>query len=116
MIGEAALVPPNWYQPPLDLTRTPVAGSATADTSACMRFEQPESVCQDGLGSYGEQPLPAPPWLVTLPHALSLQPLVLESLTRLVPPTATTYWEADGNWATLAEVTGGGVGLYLPVQ
>ena len=51
------------------------------------------SCCQDGFGSYGEQPLPAPP--EALPQAVSLQP-VPELPVRLVPPTATTYGDDAG--------------------
>jgi hypothetical protein len=57
-MGEEALVPPTSFQPPLPFvvsyTATPVAGSASADTSLSMRFEQPlrpSEVCQDGCGS-----------------------------------------------------------------
>ena len=59
-------------------------GSATAETSATVRRAQPVSVCQEGLGSYAEQPLPAPF------HAVSDQPRAFELGLRLVPPTATT--------------------------
>ena len=41
-------------------TATPVFGSATAETSATVRFAHPPSVCQDGLPMYALQPLPAP--------------------------------------------------------
>ena len=54
MIGEATLVPPNTVQPPepyVSYTATPVAGSATAETSATVRREQPVSVWNDGFAS-----------------------------------------------------------------
>ncbi len=60
-----------------------------------VRFAQPESCCQEGLGSYAEQPLPAPEWPTT-PQADSVHPRVLESDARLVPPTATTVGETAG--------------------
>src|SRR5215469_11179126 len=101
MIGDAALVPPNTFQPPAweSYVATPVAGSATAETSATVRLEQPVSSCQDGLGSYAEQPEPAPamPLGVTVPHHTdSVQPRELLALVRVVPPTAVTYCEAAG--------------------
>jgi len=68
MIGDETLVPPNCSQPTLPLlsavesyTATPVLGSATAETSATVRFVQPASCCQDGFGSYAEHPEPVPP-------------------------------------------------------
>ncbi len=60
-------------------------GSASADTSATVRFEQPEPVCQDGLGSNAEQPEPAPD------HAVSLHPRKFDARVSDVPPTAVTY-------------------------
>ena len=68
-----------------------VVGSASAETSATVRFAQ-ESVtgCQPGLGSTVEQPAPEPD------HTLSLQPLTLPALVRLVPPTAVTNGEDAG--------------------
>jgi len=65
-----------------------------------VRFAQLASCCQVGFGSYREQPLPAPHSCATLPQADSVQPRVLVSWARLVPPTATTYGEAAG-YATL---------------
>src|ERR1035437_387660 len=99
MIGAAALVPPMpTRQSPFQKPLTPVAGSATAETSDCVRCDpHPESSCQAGLASK-EQPLPGPP--KALPQADSVQPRALESLLRLVPPTAITYDEAAG-YATL---------------
>src|SRR5262245_29209698 len=93
MIGAETLVPPNTFQPPswkVSYTATPVAGSATAATSATVRLEQPLSLCHAGYASYSEQPLPAPL------HTDSDQPRALESRTRLVPPTAVTYCDAAG--------------------
>ena len=49
-------------------TATPVKGSATAEMSACILFAQPLSVCQDGLDSYCEQPLPPPAELINCPR------------------------------------------------
>ena len=78
MIGAAALVPPMIDQvgvlPIVRTTATPVKGSATAEMSACILFAQPLSVCQDGLGSYCEQPLPPPAEWVKSPQAVSVQP------------------------------------------
>ena len=54
MIGDATLVPPNTVQPPEpyeSYTATPVAGSATAETSAIVRLVQPVSVWNDGFVS-----------------------------------------------------------------
>jgi hypothetical protein len=54
MIGEATLVPPNTVQPPEpyeSYTATPVAGSATAETSAIVRREQPVSCWNEGFAS-----------------------------------------------------------------
>ena len=48
------------------------------------------SVCQDGLASYFEQPLPAPF------HTVSVQPRERLSRLSVVPPTAVTYGEAAG--------------------
>src|SRR5262249_26017722 len=94
MIGDATLVPPKTSQPPLcfevQYTETPVLGSAIAEPSATVRFEQPLSVCHAGLGSYALHPLPAPL------HAVSLQPRAFELLEREVPPTAVTYCDAAG--------------------
>src|SRR5919202_3563404 len=83
MIGDDALFPPTVTQAPANRTFTPVSGSATADTSATVRFAQPASVCQDGLGSKALQPLPAPD------HADSVQPRAVD-VARVsdVPPTA----------------------------
>src|ERR671936_952584 len=92
MIGDEALVPPTVNHRPAKSTATPVFGSATAETSATVRREHPESVCQEGFVTWELQPLPAPL------HALSDQPRrVAPSAVRLVPPTATTYREAAGN-------------------
>ena len=60
-------------------------GSATADTSATVRFAQPVSFCQLGFALYAEQPLPAPD------QADSVQPREEEPpVVRCVPPTAVT--------------------------
>src|SRR5487761_1133744 len=89
MTGDATLVPPTSTQPPAPLpyTATPVDGSATADTSATVRFWQPVSRCQAGLPSYAEQPDPVP----CPPEA------VLVSRVTVVPPTEVTSGEAAGN-------------------
>src|SRR5882724_13634636 len=95
MIGAAALVPPNTSQPPrpnVSYTETPVAGSATADTSAMARLVQWVSggpICQPGCGSKEEHPEPAPA------HACSVKRVVVPR-NREVPPTATTYGEDAG--------------------
>src|SRR6266542_9630 len=65
MIGADTLVPPALNQGPPRTPKvwyiaTPVAGSATALTSATVRPEQPPSVCHDGFGNTLEQPLPVP--------------------------------------------------------
>jgi hypothetical protein len=67
-----------------DRTRVGDLGLATAETSATVRFVQPESAWKLGLAMYALQPLPLPL------HALSVQPREFEALTRLVPPTAIT--------------------------
>ena len=112
MSGELRLVPPTWAQPSrpcatpssirtsqllldpqllyVSYTPRPELGSASAETSATVRLAQPVSCCQDGLGSYDEQPLPAPD------HALSVQPRELDAWVSVVPPTAVTYCEAAG--------------------
>ena len=70
---------------------TPLAGSATIDTSAIERFAQPGSRCHDGLTIIVLQPLPEPL------HALSSQPrALLELRVRVVPPTAVTCGDAAG--------------------
>src|SRR6266702_350531 len=90
MIGDATLVPPNTCQLPCTNTATPVFGSATADTSATVRWAQPVSVWNAGFGSKAEQPLPAPD------HAVSDQPRALESWNSDVPPTEVTKGDAAG--------------------
>jgi hypothetical protein len=92
MIGEATLVPPKIYQAPLYVTHTPVDGSATAETSATVRREQPLSACQVGLEEKALQPLPAP--LHTVSVALRVP--VFPDCCKLVPPTAVTYGEEAG--------------------
>src|SRR5262249_24951478 len=97
MIGDEALVPPytaHPLKPNVWYTATPVAGSATAATSATVRIEQPLSVCQAGLASTIEQPLPGPPKVLC--QTDSDQPRALTSRTRAVPPTAVTYCDAAG--------------------
>jgi hypothetical protein len=95
MIGAAALVPANSCQPVspnVSYTATPVAGSATADTSAMARLLHRVSggpICQPGCGSKAEQPEPAPP------HACSVKRVVVPRIKE-VPPTATTYGDAAG--------------------
>src|SRR5262245_7636688 len=94
-MGEEALVPPYTVQPLAPKvwnTATPVAGSATADTSASARREQlVVTVCQLALASKLEQPEPAPF------HAVSVQPRLLLAVRSEVPPTAVTNWEVAGN-------------------
>src|ERR671930_2046024 len=90
MIGDEALVPPTVNKRPEKKTATPVFGSATAETSATVRREQPVSVCQAGFASNALQPLPAPL------HALSVQPRVDELRVSEVPPTAVRKRDAAG--------------------
>src|SRR4051794_12537868 len=99
MIGLAALVPPNTCQTDRggsamagEKMASPVLGSGTAARSATARLPQPVgSVCQTGLGSMAERPLPAPS------HAASLQPRgVAASRVSVVPPTAVTLGDAAG--------------------
>ena len=95
--GDDTLVPPNtihaveWCVAGPN-TATPVFGSATAETSASVRFAQPVSVCQLGLANTALQPLPAPL------HAVSAQPRAVPERVRLVPPTAVTCGDDAGNW------------------
>src|SRR3954463_14545693 len=105
MIGDEALVPPTTVQPPPRAPEssiaTPVPGSATADTSATVRPEQPASFCHAGLASHSEQPLPVPCASAgrpppTLPHTVSLQPRALAAWTSDVPPTEVTNPEEAG--------------------
>ena len=94
--GDDALVPPTTphalapFVPSGPYVATPVCGSATADTSASVRFAQPVSDCQGGFGSNAEQPL------LVSDHAVSDQPRALPSLVSVVPPTATTSGVAAG--------------------
>ena len=67
-----------------------MAGSATADTSATVRFAHSASVWKLGFGSKPEQPLPAPL------HTLSSQPRALLEWLSEVPPTAVTYCDEAG--------------------
>src|SRR6266487_1979815 len=96
MMGVDTLVPPALNQGPPPTPRvwyiaTPVAGSATALTSATVRPGQPRSVCHDGLGITMEQPLPVPR------QTVSAQPRRLVERTRRVSPTAVTYCDDAGN-------------------
>src|SRR5204863_1770406 len=96
MIGAATLVPPNTRNAELPEpfgpnTATPVLGSATAETSAIVRREQPVSCCQLGLAYTVLQPLPAPL------HTVSVQPRVLLAVLSDVPPTAVTCGDDAGN-------------------
>ncbi|MYS61810.1 MULTISPECIES: hypothetical protein [Streptomycetaceae] len=60
-----------------------------------MRLAQPVSFCQDGFGSYAEQPEPVPsPGLVF--QTTSFQPRELDARTSEVPPTEVTYGELEG--------------------
>src|SRR5215831_19454923 len=96
-IGEEALVPPTSTQPPTPLevsnTATPVAGSASADTSLSIRLLQPagrlSAACQDGFASTVKQPDPVPSEPCVVFHTDSVQPREFEAVVRLVPPTAT---------------------------
>src|SRR5438034_1518143 len=96
MMGAEALVPPNTAQPlppKVRNTATPVAGSATADTSATVLRGHPGSFCHGGFGDCAEHPEPAPF------HAVSVQPRVLLDRRSEVPPTAVTNRELAG-WMT----------------
>src|SRR5690242_21881125 len=97
MIGELALVPPTVPQPLkqvpsscctalqlLSYTDTPVFGSATALTSATVRFAHAPLGSHDCRASCVEQPLPAPL------HADSVKPRELLARVSVVPPTAVT--------------------------
>src|SRR5436190_16987505 len=95
MNGAAALVPPNTIQPgsppSVSYTATPVFGFDTDETSAIVLRPHAPGSCQPGLGSYDEQPLPAPD------QAVSLQPrVVVVACDSDVPPVAVTYCEAAG--------------------
>jgi hypothetical protein len=88
-VGDDALVPPTWPQPPCPLeseqyTATPVCGSASDETSASTRIEHPLSVCQLGFATRLLQPLPAPL------QACSAHPRDEDDFASEVPPTATT--------------------------
>src|SRR4051794_12943748 len=90
MIGDDTLVPPTLNQPDSPLygvvsyTETPVAGSATAETSptACRPQPVPALACPDGRAKKPEQPLPAPS------QAVSVR--VVPFQFSVVPPTAVT--------------------------
>src|SRR5690348_7895193 len=102
MSGAATLVPPKTIQPEAcrltgPKTDTPVAGSATAETSATVRLAQPGSDCQVGLAKTVLQPLPAPD------QAVSVQPRVVGLSTRCVPPTAVTFGDDAGYWTPKPE-------------
>src|SRR5919197_6019872 len=96
--GAATLVPPNtshWLWPwigTVSKTATPVAGSATADTSATARRGQPvpTPACPVSWVLNAEQPLPAPF------HAVSVQPRLLLARVSDVPPTAVTKRDDAG--------------------
>src|SRR3954453_3940460 len=92
MVGADAGVPPTVTHAPMKRTFTPVSGAATAETWENVRFPQPVSVCQDGLGSKALQPLPAPD------HADSVQPRAVDVLrVSDVPPTAVRNGEEAGD-------------------
>ena len=76
----------------LSNTATPVAGSATADTSATARrlHPVPADACPVSRAFSDEQPEPAPL------HALSLQPREPDALRSEVPPTAVTKCDEAG--------------------
>src|SRR5262245_16425625 len=69
----------------------PVAGSASAETSAAVRCAHPASCCHGGLGAYAEQPEPVPA------HTVSDRRLPLASTLSVVPPTAVTNGLDDGH-------------------
>ena len=97
-IGEATLVPPKTVHPPEpyeSYTATPVAGSASAETSATVRRTQPLSVWKAGFASYLEQPLPAPS-VADVDQTDSVQPRALLARVSEVPPTAVTHGELAG--------------------
>src|SRR5205085_465124 len=113
MIGAEALVPPNTAQPlPPNVrnTATPVAGSATADTSATVLRGHPGSCCHGGFGDCAEQPEPAPF------HAVSLQPRGLLALTsRIVQSGQTAEPRSTSSEISPAQPASGlGSGLAAP--
>src|ERR1700679_4199900 len=94
--GAATDVPPKTCQPETPLVcgpyiATPVLGSATAETSASMRLEQPVSVCQAGFAKTVLQPLPAP----VQATSSKLRALPASRVMR-VPPKAMTPGEVAG--------------------
>src|SRR3954447_8563989 len=101
MTGAAALVPPYTAQPEPPVvwyTATPLAGSATAETSAIARFGQVVAGitdCQLGLAIVLEQPDPVP-WPGPLFHTVSVQPRDESSLVSVVPPIAVVAEELAG--------------------
>src|ERR1700759_5674066 len=96
MSGAATLVPPSQIHDEVvsvlgPNTATPVLGSATAAISATIRLAHPVSCCQLGLGNVALHPLLEPI------HAVSVQPRALLAVASVVPPTATTLGDDDGN-------------------
>src|SRR4051794_28489766 len=100
MIGEETDVPPKVSQPECpwyayeSYTETPVAGSATAETSATARRAQTAVTagtadCQVGRASRAEHPDPAPS-VAAVDHTDSAHPRAEMSCVRRVPPTAVT--------------------------
>src|SRR3954451_21874510 len=106
MMGEATEVPPKVSQPEWpwyayeSYTATPVAGSATAETSATARRLHTAVMagtadCHVGRASRAEQPDPAPS-VAVVDQTDSVHPRVEASCVRRVPPTAVTKREAAG--------------------
>src|SRR5437016_2109233 len=92
--GADTLVPPNTSQADPELTgpytATPLAGDASAATSPIVRRAQRLSICHVGFSNTLLQPLPAPF------QTASLQPRLLLSVWRYVPPTAITFGMSAG--------------------
>src|SRR5579884_952712 len=95
MIGEDALVPPTWTppgSPKVSNTKTPVFGSATAETSETaflLQFVRLDT-CQDGLVTNLLQPPPAPS------VELVFQSVSLPLEFSVVPPPPITVWQTAG--------------------
>src|SRR5690348_8639108 len=102
MRGAPTLVPPTlcirFFCPKLSMTRTPVAGSATAETSAPARLAQlvvifpcwTACACQGGILNRVLQPPPAPSL------AFVFQAVSVPSGLSVVPPTLTTLGQFAG--------------------
>src|SRR5262249_4902395 len=86
---------PTTVHSPWTYTATPVAGSATAETSDAVRIPQCVSFCHDGLAIHAEHPDPA------RFHAVSVQPrAAVEDFFSVVPPTAMTVDSDAGQLAS----------------